>query len=245
MIISCINLKGGVGKTTVAVNLAVIAAEQGNKTLLIDTDTQQGSASQWYKTRIKNEKELNIKTKINLFSINSPEALQKQIDDWQDIFDCIIIDGVPQTNEITIVTISISDIIILPVQPSPFDLWGVDVILAWIKKARMIRKDIKVFFVINRGSTLTNISQESIELYRNLGHQVAQTMLINRVAYAEAALGGLAVTEYTDREAAKEMKQLYEEIITQGEVIYDCKAEDVKIKRRNSKRTKRGSNKHS
>jgi chromosome partitioning protein len=180
---------------------------------LIDTDSQQGSASQWYKTRLKNEKELNIKTKINLFSINSPEALEKQIDDWQEIFDFIVIDGVPQTSEITIVTISISDIIILPVQPSPFDLWGVDVILAWIKKAKMIRNDIKVYFVVNRGSSLTNITQESIDLYKNLGHQVASTMLVNRVAYAEAALGGLAVTEYSDKEASNEIKKLYYEIV--------------------------------
>ena len=91
MIISVLNIKGGVGKTTVATNLAVGIAKTGKSVLLIDTDTQ-GSAVAWRGEREQSD------ANVTVISLCSAAALRKQIIGFREGFDCIIIDGSPHVD---------------------------------------------------------------------------------------------------------------------------------------------------
>ena len=100
MIVSVLNLKGGAGKTTVSINLAVELAYYGYSVLIIDTDKQK-NASDWYQAREQNEdlkENLAVEYpdyKLDLFAINNAEQLKKEIFSFEEQYDIVIIDGCP------------------------------------------------------------------------------------------------------------------------------------------------------
>ena len=121
MIISIVNLKGGAGKTTLATNL-VFALSRKSKTLLIDTDMQR-SASIWYNVRE------SANDNFSVISIAEDASLKKQIPEFKKQYEHIIIDGAPQSDRISAICIYAADLVIIPVMPSPYDLWATASIL--------------------------------------------------------------------------------------------------------------------
>ncbi|MCP3965949.1 MAG: AAA family ATPase [Lentisphaerae bacterium] len=211
MIISSLNLKGGSGKTTLATNLAVGFAKKGHKVLLIDTD-KQGSALRWIGERPEDC------CKLNIISLPDAAALKKQVNDFMEVYDLIMIDGAPQTDLLATVAIGVSDIILLPVTPSPYDVWATEVMVERIKQAQAIRQEIKAYFIINRYSDRTLLAQEVKEALENLDMPVLESKLGNRVAYADSALQGLSVLEWNNEKAKNEIDFLVNEIIKLGDI---------------------------
>ena len=204
MIISIVNLKGGSGKTTVATNLTVALARK-YKTLLIDTDPQR-SASQWFDVR-ESEKD-----NFSVISIQEDKSLKKQIPVFQSQYEHIIIDGAPQSDRISAICIYAADLVIIPVMPSPYDLWATASILERVSATKEIQPDKKAFFLLNRINDKATLSKDTAEALSSLGYPVFNTRLHNRIAYADSASCGLSVLEASNPKAKAEMESFYTEI---------------------------------
>src|SRR5476651_1448820 len=115
MIIGVLNQKGGVGKTTIAVNLAAAFANSGARALLVDADPQ-GSALAWSSARERDP----------LFAVvgMAKPSLHRDLPDLAKNYDFVVIDGAPRVNELGRSAILASDFVLLPVQPSPYDVWA-------------------------------------------------------------------------------------------------------------------------
>src|ERR1700675_1577485 len=111
-VIALLNQKGGVGKTTLSVHLAAALAT-GKRVLLVDADPQR-SALDWSAQR-QAEKMFPV---IGLPTKN----LYRELAPMSKDYDWIVIDGPPRANDIAKAAIAASDLVIIPVQPSPFDV---------------------------------------------------------------------------------------------------------------------------
>ena len=112
-IIAILNQKGGVGKTTLATNISTKLYLDNYKVLLIDSDPQ-GSARDWHAAG---------KSEMPVIGIDRP-TLDKDIKKIANNFDWIIIDGAPQLTDMAISAIKCADLVVMPVQPSPYDIWA-------------------------------------------------------------------------------------------------------------------------
>ena len=143
MIIGVLNQKGGVGKTTISVNLAHALALMGNRVLLVDADPQ-GSALAWSAVRVEEP----------LFPVvGMPKpTLHKDLPSIARDYAYVVIDGAPRVNELCRAAILASDRIIIPVQPSPYDVWASEEVVNLIREARVYKENIRAAFTINRKS---------------------------------------------------------------------------------------------
>lgn len=208
MIISILNQKGGVGKTTISIHIASTLALAGKSVLLIDADVQR-SALDWAASREKDP----IFTVVGI----STNTIHKEIKLLEEKYDYIIIDGPPRVYDVAKSIIAASDFIVIPIQPSPYDVWSakevVDLVNE-IKNTLSMYKKINAAFVINRRIPNTVIGRDVEEAMAQYNFPVLKTNLYQRVLYAEtAAKGTSSIEEDPESLAGKEIKSLVEEII--------------------------------
>ncbi len=186
MIVGVLNQKGGVGKTTLSVNLAACLARTGARVLLIDADPQ-GSALDWAAARQGEP----------LFSVvGFPRAtIHKEIAQLGQGYDHIIIDGPPRVTDLARSAIMASDIVVIPVQPSPYDIWAAEEVVKLIDEARVFKENIKSVFVVNRKITNTAIGRDVREALAAYPIHVLDAAIAQRVVFAEAAAQGQAIFE--------------------------------------------------
>ncbi|EJF82342.1 hypothetical protein MCU_01545 [Bartonella elizabethae Re6043vi] len=204
MIIGLLNQKGGVGKTTLSVNLAASFSRTGARVLLIDVDPQ-GSALDWAAAR----------EEAPLFSvIGLPRAtVHKEITQIGHSYDYIIIDGPPRVTDLARSALMASDFVLIPVLPSPYDIWAADGIVKLIDEARVYKENLKSAFVINRKIVNTAIGRDVNEALGIYPVHVLSSSVAQRVIFAEAAAQGKAVYE-VDKQgpAAAEIEAVAAEI---------------------------------
>ena len=186
MIFGVLNQKGGVGKTTLSVNLAACLARTGARVLLIDADPQ-GSALDWAAARQSEP----------LFSVvGFPRAtIHKEIAQLGQGYEHIIIDGPPRVTDLARSAIMASDIVVIPVQPSPYDIWAAEEVVKLITEARVYKENIKSVFVVNRKITNTAIGRDVREALAAYPIHVLDAAIAQRVVFAEAAAQGQAIFE--------------------------------------------------
>ena len=186
MIFGVLNQKGGVGKTTLSVNLAACLARTGARVLLIDADPQ-GSALDWAAARQREP----------LFSVvGFPRpTIHKEIAQIGRGYDHIIIDGPPRVTDLARSAIMASDIVVIPVQPSPYDIWAAEEVVKLIEEARVYKENIKSVFVVNRKITNTAIGRDVRDVLAAYPVHVLQASVAQRVVFAEAAAQGQAIFE--------------------------------------------------
>ena len=186
MIVGVLNQKGGVGKTTLSVNLAACLARTGARVLLIDADPQ-GSSLDWAAARQGEP----------LFSVvGFPRAtIHKEIAQLGLGYDHIIIDGPPRVTDLARSAIMASDIVVIPVQPSPYDIWAAEEVVKLITEARVYKENIKSVFVVNRKITNTAIGRDVREALAAHPIHVLDASVAQRVVFAEAAAQGQAIFE--------------------------------------------------
>mgnify|MGYP000011638930 CR=1 FL=1 len=186
MIFGILNQKGGVGKTTLSVNLAASLARAGGRVLLIDADPQ-GSALDWAAARQGDP----------LFTVvGFPRpSIHKEIAQMGKGYDHIVIDGPPRVTDLARSAIMASDVVVIPVQPSPYDIWAADEVVKLIEEARVFKENIKSAFVVNRKITNTAIGRDVREALASYPVHVLQASVTQRVVFAEAAAQGQAIFE--------------------------------------------------
>jgi chromosome partitioning protein len=210
MVISVTNLKGGVGKTTIAVNVAVGFALKGYSVCLVDSDREQRSATEWRDNRDKPE------TEVTVVSI-SEKQFTSEIKTLRGKFDIVVIDGVPQLSELAQYMIGVSDLVLIPITPSLIDYRGFE---TFFKKYREIKRmkeemggNVKGAVIINRvqRNRLSNEIQEAVQSY---DIHLLSSRLFDRLAYKDTFTEGLSVLEYKDEKAKEEVQLLVDEIET-------------------------------
>jgi chromosome partitioning protein len=203
-VIALVGNKGGAGKTTLTVNLAVGLGQVG-RAIILDADPQ-GSSAQW-RTIAGDEKVPPV--------ISVTENLAEQMHDLQRDNDYIIIDCPPSVQAPqTLSVLQVSDLALIPVQPSPFDLWASIHIEQAVMQARANNPNLRALLVINQLEPRTTLSQLIREALSEIRVPVAHTSIRRRAVYRASALEGRSVYHMGKRgaEAAAELDQLIEEV---------------------------------
>ncbi|WP_313422415.1 ParA family partition ATPase [Moraxella sp. CTOTU49803] len=202
--IAVLNQKGGSGKTTIATHLARAYQLQGHSVLLIDSD-KQGSARDW---RAADENNTTPVIGLDRTSLDKDiKSLGKH--------DYIIIDGAPQATEIALAAIRASDFILIPVQPSPYDLWATANLIELIhQRIGVTEGKLKAAFVISRLIKNTKIGEEVANVLNEFDLPVLHSRIVQRICYPNSASLGKTVfeTERSNSEAILEIQSLAEEI---------------------------------
>ena len=202
--IAVLNQKGGSGKTTIATHLARAYQLQGHSVLLIDSD-KQGSARDW---RAADENNTTPVIGLDRTSLDKDiKSLGKH--------DYIIIDGAPQATEIALAAIRASDFILIPVQPSPYDLWATANLIELIhQRIGVTEGKLTAAFVISRLIKNTKIGEEVANVLNEFDLPVLHSRIVQRICYPNSASLGKTVfeTERSNSEAILEIQSIAEEI---------------------------------
>lgn len=201
MIISVLNQKGGVGKTTLSINLAgYFAQQQGRRVLLVDADPQ-GSSLAWSSTR-------DLDPAFPVVGMAKP-TLHRDLPTIAASYDVTIIDGAPRVSELARTAILAADFVLIPVQPSPFDVWASEDIVKLVLEAQQYKETIKAAFAVNRKIANTAIGRDVTAAFEGYPFEVLTQTVGQRVAFAEAAASGLTIMEMTPNgDAAREIAAL-------------------------------------
>ncbi|MGK9166702.1 AAA family ATPase [Inquilinus limosus] len=207
MIVALLNQKGGVGKTTLALHLAGEWARQGRRVTVIDADPQ-GSALDWSEQRARAGRPRHFGV-IGL----ARDTLHREAPEIARGVDHIVIDGPPRVAALMRSALLAADLVLIPVQPSPFDGWASAETLRLLEEARQFRPDLLARFLLNRCGAGTVIAHDTAMSLARADPPALAVRIGQRVAFADAARSGRLVGEFPrSRIAVREIRMLAAEI---------------------------------
>lgn len=210
IIVAILNQKGGVGKTTTSTNLARALQLLGNKVLLVDSDPA-GNARDWHAA---SNGEL-----LPVVGLDRP-TLDKDIKAISKGYDWAIIDGAAVLEQMAISAIKCADIVLIPVQPSPYDVWATESLVNVIKARQEVANGKpKAAFIISRQIAKTTLGKEIKEVLQGFGLPVFNNGTFQRIIYAKTPVTGSTVLDdEPNSDAAKEIRAIAKELILFSEV---------------------------
>jgi chromosome partitioning protein len=203
-VIAVLNQKGGAGKTTIATHLATALRLDGHSVVLVDSDPQ-GSARDWAAV-----KEFHP---ILVLGMDRP-TIHRDILGIKPV-DYVVIDGAPQAAELAVSAIKAADFILIPVQPSPYDVWATADLVDLVK-ARIDITDgkLQAAFVVSRAIAGTNLGKDIRGILDEYGLPILETRVHQRVGYPGSAGGGSTLLEDApESDGAMEMHDLADELV--------------------------------
>ena len=207
-IIGIVQVKGGVGRSTLATSLAAALA-QDNRVALIDADVPQGTSASWGKVR----EQAGKLGQLTVAGVADHRALVSKVRELVEINDFVVIDGPPRLAEVTRAIMIMSRLCLVPLGASAAEIWATADLVKTINEARGRRLDINARIVWNRFREHTRSARELGEAAeKQLGLPALQSKLGYRVAYSEALARGLSIAEWSDRQAQEEFAALMIEI---------------------------------
>lgn len=204
--------KGGCGKTTVAVNLAIYLSSQGRDVMLIDADDQE-SASDFTALREDNTNNNAGYTAIQLTGVNVLKQVPKLSERYQDI----IIDTGGRDTDSQRAALTVTHIYLVPFVPGSLDIWTLQKVESLVQQASIANPKLQAFSFINIGYPRGNDNQDAAKIL--MDSQVLTFLdahIVKRKAYANAIAAGLGIFELDskkiDEKACSEFKSLIEQI---------------------------------
>jgi chromosome partitioning protein len=201
-IISVQNSKGGVGKTTLAINIAkYLSMGCNSKTVLYDADPQR-TAYDW--SCIKQDKSFDV------IPIDNPKLLESSIE--KNDYNYVVIDNPPAMSQFFITSIKLANYLVVPVASSAFDIWGLSSLIDTIN---MISKDFSIIFVHNkiiRNAVIgSEIKEALLKIEINKKNSVHDVLF--RQSYPRSSLLGETVFDTDDSHAQAEIEFIVDEIL--------------------------------
>lgn len=202
-VIAVLNQKGGSGKTTIATHLARALQLEGADVLLVDSDPQ-GSARDWAAVREDQP--------VTVVGIDRPTIDR----DLKNVArkDFVVIDGAPQAADLAVSAIKAADFILIPVQPSPYDIWATADLVELVKqRIEVTDGKLQAAFIVSRAIKGTKIGAEVAEALEGYGLPVLASRITQRVSYPGTAATGTTVLDAEPAsDAAAEVCSLAAEI---------------------------------
>jgi chromosome partitioning protein len=192
MILAVGNIKGGVGKTTLAVNIAVALVQRGRDVLLIDGDEQASAATF-----------AQIRTAPGYTTVQlQGAAIRQQVRQLAAKYDEIIIDvGGRDTGSLR-AALTIADAILVPFQPRSVDLWTADKIAALISEARTVNEPLRAYAVLNVADAQGRDNDDAVTALAAIdGMVMLPVAVVRRKAFPNAFSAGLSVLEHAPKDA--------------------------------------------
>jgi len=220
MIVTFQNQKGGVGKTTLSLHVAHGLARQGRRVIVVDADPQ-GSARDWLAAR-------DDSPPFALVGFDRP-TLHRDLASIREGFDDVVIDSPPRVTDIARSALLASDIVVIPVQPSPYDIWAAQETVELVQESSVYKENIKAVFAINREIVNTAIGRDVAELLSTSDFPVLKTHVCQRVAFAESVTGGRTVFDTGDEKAIAEISFLVSEVLALVEEVTHDSEENLHV----------------
>lgn len=213
MILTVGNTKGGVGKSTIAVNIAIVRALLGKDVLLIDGDEQSTAITF---TELRNS-QLG-KTDYTAVSLHGA-AIRTQVRQLSSKYDDIVIDvGGRDTGSLR-AALTVTDTLLIPVPPRSFEVWEIDKVAALVREAREINPTMRAVSFLNTADAQGSDNQDSADALRESEDiEFLEISIGRRKAFPNAAAAGKSVVEYSpkDQKAVEELNAILQ-------VIYNIK----------------------
>ena len=209
-IITVAQHKGGAGKTTLAAHLAVSWAEAGQRVALLDTDPQ-ASVGAWHQQR---QSALGRRAQPLAYAAATGWHVRSELDRLSRTSDLILVDTAPSAGPEPRPSLRLSSAVLVPVQPSPLDLWATQPVLDEIRRERT-----RPLIVLTRVPARARLTAEVVAEISRLQSPIATARLGNRTAYAATLAVGASVADWAMQdepwciEAAREIRELSEEVL--------------------------------
>lgn len=210
-IITVANQKGGSGKTTIAMTVAGALATRGKKVLVVDADPQ-GTATQW--SGAASESTPFPATVVGL--ANAKGKLHQMVRPLVDDYDFVVIDCPPSVEEqASQSALLVSDACLIPLQPTPADLWATVGVIELVAKARLVNPRLRAIGVPNR-VTSTNLGRQVLDVMRDNDIEFLEGKLGNRTSFQEATIRGSVPSKMgaAHKVAAAEVEAMVAELLS-------------------------------
>lgn len=214
-IVAVVNVKGGTGKTTTAVNLSIMRASRGRDVMVVDTDPE-GSAS--FALAIRGENGVLPRvSNVQKFGRGLAAELQAMATKYDDL----IIDAGGKSNDEIKGALIVADIALIPMQVSQLDLWALVRMSELVQDAKVNNPNLDAAILLNRASTNPSVKDEeaAIDLLKDFpDFRLCSTVLRDRTSIRRSIVSGLSISEYSpaDPKARAEFESLFGEVFKNG-----------------------------
>lgn len=205
-IVAVLNQKGGSGKTTLSTNLAVSLSRRGHKTLLVDTDPQ-GSARDW--------NEAAGDPLVPVIGLDR-ESLSKDLAALDlSSYGFVLIDGAAKITRLSAAAIRAADVVLIPLQPSPYDVWACSELVELIHTRQEVTGGKpNAAFLITLAVSNTDLAKEVEEALSGYNLPLFEARIAKRTDYAKSAASGHSVFETRNKQAIDEMNTFTDEFLS-------------------------------